>query len=163
MVNELDASLRVRRADVTDINSIYDFICDFVNEDFEAYKFNRAFMLNIVKPDNIYLVAEYQSKVVGFLSFHSQLLLQQGGERIGEILDLYVKPEMRNLGIGKFLLDKIKLLCRVMKVNLIEVTTELALIESHNLFIGENFVENDTKFIFNIDLDETENPPLESE
>ncbi len=163
MLNQLDDSLKVRRADINDIQPIYDFLCELVDEDFDSYKFSRAFMMNIVKPNNVYLVAEYQSKVVGFLSFSSRLVLQLGGEKVGKILDLYVQPEMRKKGVGKLLLDNIKMQCRSLKVVQLELTSDVARIESHKFYLREDFVENQKKFVHKIDQNENENPPLGSE
>ncbi len=148
MIEELDDSLTIRRADVSDIKPIFSFLCDLVGEDFDKETFNKAFILNVMNPNNIYLVAEYQSEVVGYLSFNSRLLLHHGGKKIGEILEMYVRPEMRNHGIGKLLLDKIKLLSKTLKVHQLELTSNLARVESHKFYIRENFVESHKKFVF---------------
>lgn len=155
MENQLDDSLRVRRADINDIQPIYDFLCELVGEDFDSYTFNKAFMLNIINPNYIYLVAEYQTKVIGYLSFNSRLLLQHGGKKVGEILDMYVKPEMRNMGVGKLLLDKIKMLSMIIKVHQLELTSDVAQVESHNFYIREKFAESQKKFVCKLDLFET--------
>lgn len=151
MINDLNDSLRVRKADINDIQPIYKFLCDLAGKDFDSYTFNKAFMLNIVKPENIYLVADYNTRVVGYLSFNSRLVLHHGGLKIGDILEMYVKPEMRSLGVGKLLLDKIKLLSKMLNVHRLEITSELASIESHNFYLRENFVEIHKKFVYDMD------------
>lgn len=163
MINQLNDSLRVRKANINDLRVIYEFLCDLQCTKFDVYTFNRAFMLNIVKPDNIYLVAEYNSKVVGYLSYNERLLLHHGGRKVGEILEMYVKPEMRSLGVGKLLLDKIKLLSRVMKVQRLELTSDLSREESHKFYVRENFVESHKKFVHDIDLNASENDTEDSD
>jgi N-acetylglutamate synthase-like GNAT family acetyltransferase len=158
MINRIDNSIKIRRADVNDIQPIYTFLCDLVKEDFDSYIFSKAFMINIVKPNYIYLVAEYHSKVVGFLNFNTRMILHRGGKKIGEILVLYVKPNMRNMGIGKLLLDNIKMECKNLNVHQLELTTDIARVESHNFYLEEEFVEREMKYVFKIELKENENP-----
>lgn len=155
MINDLNDSLRVRKADINDIQPIYKFLCDLTGKDFDSYTFNKAFMLNIIKPENIYLVADYNTRVVGYLSFNSRLVLHHGGLKIDDILEMYVKPEMRSLGVGKLLLDKIKLLSKMAKVHRLEITSDLARVESHNFYLRENFVESHKKFVYDMDSDNT--------
>ncbi len=151
MVEDLHDGLSVRKAVLNDIKSIFDFLCDLVGEDFDRDTFNKAFMMNVVNPNNIYLVAEYESEVIGYLSFNSRLLLHHGGKKVGEILEMYVRPEKRSLGVGKLLLDKIKMLSKVIKVHQLEVSSNLERAGSHKFYLREGFVESHKKFVYVID------------
>ena len=151
MISTLHDGLTVRKAHVGDLKEIFDFLCDLVGEEFDSETFNKAFMMNVINPNNIYLVAEYESEVIGYLSFNSRLLLHHGGRKVGEILEMYVKPERRSLGVGKLLLDKIKMLSKVTKVHQLELTSNLARVESHKFYLREEFVESHKKFVYKVD------------
>lgn len=151
MNDNFNADLSVRKADINDIKPIFNFLCDLVGEDFDSETFNKAFIMNVTNPNNIYLVAEYKSEVIGYLSFNSRLLLHHGGKKVGEILEMYVKPEQRNLGVGKLLLDKIKMLSKVIKVHQLELSSNIERKGSHKFYLREGFVESHKKFVYLVD------------
>ncbi len=138
----------VRLANLGDLDVIYSFICELEECEIELEKFTRAYHLNLFNIDNIYLVAEYEDEVIGFLSCHTQLLLHHGGETIGEIQEMYVDINHRNLGVGKLLLDELKVIALTKNIIQIEVTSNNLRESTHRFYIRENFKETHKKFVF---------------
>ena len=73
-------------------------MCALEENDFEYAVFENIFTRNISHPENVYLVAEMDGIISGYISCHGQYLLHHGG-LVFEIQELYVKQEFRNAGL----------------------------------------------------------------
>lgn len=59
---------------------------------------------------NTYLVAEVDNKVMGVAALITVSKILRSGSRMGLIEDVAVDPEARGLGLGKLLIEELKLL-----------------------------------------------------
>ncbi len=92
-------NLTIRPATPDDLPTIYAFLCDLEDETLDQAKFEAVYSRNLANPAVFYRVAELGGEVVGFLSCHVQHLLHHTGP-VGEIQELYVRPDCRNQRIG---------------------------------------------------------------
>ncbi|TAE32048.1 MAG: GNAT family N-acetyltransferase [Cytophagales bacterium] len=92
-------NLTIRPATPDDLPTAYAFLCDLEDETLDQAKFEAVYSRNLANPAVFYRVAELGGEVVGFLSCHVQHLLHHTGP-VGEIQELYVRPDCRNQRIG---------------------------------------------------------------
>lgn len=85
-----------------------------------------------------YLVAERDDTVVGFVSCHVQYLLHHTG-KVGEIQELYVKPDLRNQRIGSRLLAALDALAHREDFVQLEVTTNQTRTDTVRFYEREHF------------------------
>jgi len=102
---------------------------------------------NINNPDNIYLIAEENSKSVGYASCHLQILLHHEG-KVAEVQEMFVLPEYRGAGIGKMLMDKIKLMSKEMGATQLEVTTRTFREQAIRFYINQAFQDTHKKLVY---------------
>ena len=105
------------------------------------------FEKNIQIKENIYLVAEFNNKAVGFISCHVQNLLHHSGP-VGEIQEMFVEFEHRSSGIGMKLLNEVKRLAKEKGVLHLEVTSNKKRKAAHTFYLREGFINSHEKFVF---------------
>jgi (aminoalkyl)phosphonate N-acetyltransferase len=137
--------ITTRNVTITDFDIINDFIEELENTHFDRRKQLEIFKKNIANTENIYLVAEENNKVVGYLSCHVQLLLHHGG-RVGEIQEMFVSGEKRSHGIGKLLLKRLRTLAVEMDLVQLEVTSNKDRLMTHKFYEREDFKLTHKKF-----------------
>lgn len=131
-------SLGVRPAVSTDALAIYEFMCDLEALALDSELFRDVFNRNLANPMVYYLVAEQADQVIGFVSCHVQYLLHHTG-KVGEIQELYVRPEYRNQRVGHRLVEALYALSiRENFVNL-EVTTNQKRMDTVRFYERESF------------------------
>jgi (aminoalkyl)phosphonate N-acetyltransferase len=135
----------VRRAVVKDCKWIYKFICDLEETEFEYSNFEDLYIRNITNPENIYLVAEVEGLISGFISCHGQTLLHHGG-RVFEIQELYVKEEFRDKGIGQLLIKNLESELSKLDYKSLEVTANRKRTKTHDFYRKMGFEFTHLKF-----------------
>ncbi|OJJ14456.1 hypothetical protein BKI52_42500 [marine bacterium AO1-C] len=138
--------LIIRRANEKDFSAIYQFVNELEETVFEAEGQKIAFKQNTANPDFIYLLAELNEKPIGFISCHAQYLLHHGGQKIGEIQEMYVSPENRKIGAGKKLMDELKRVAKQNGIVQLEVTSNKKRMATHRFYQRENFINSHEKF-----------------
>lgn len=101
---------------------MYDFLCALEEAELDNAAFHAVYQQNLTNPSVYYRVAEAGGEVVGFVSCHVQLLLHHGG-RVGEIQELYVRPDWRRQGVGQRLLAEVQAIAHQENFSNLEVTT----------------------------------------
>jgi len=144
-------NLNIRDVKVTDFVWIHSFVNALEETIFEIEEFKKAFEQNINNPDFIYLLAEIDGQSVGYVSCHGQHLLHHGGQFIGEIQELFVQPEFRNLGVGKQLIEHLILLAKQNGIVQLEVTSNNKRTDTHRFYERERFVQSHKKFTLKIE------------
>ncbi|PKL78289.1 MAG: GNAT family N-acetyltransferase [Ignavibacteriae bacterium HGW-Ignavibacteriae-4] len=150
MSNSINEDIKVRKASSNDCRIIYKFVCDLEEQELEYGSFQKGYLSNLNDPYNVYLVAEYLSEVVGFVSCHSDILLRLSGKRVGTIQEFYVEPEIRNLGVGRTLLDNLKSVMRMKSIIQLEVSSYRHREHKHQFYVKEKFVETHKKFVYKV-------------
>lgn len=140
--------MQIRKINKDDCDTIYKFIVDLEQTSFDRKTFDSIFNKNINAPDNIYLIA-LNPEPVGFLTCHIQGLLHHCG-LIGEIQEMYVTKESRNLGIGKLLLDKVKEIASERQVLQLEVVSNVKRIDAHRFYETQGFTHTSKKFVWKL-------------
>ena len=97
----------IEYAKLEDKEEIYNLICILENKEINKEHFDYVFENSLKDEDIIYLVYR-DEKIEGFLSFKIHHYLHHDRDT-GEIVELIVLPEKRNLKIGKQLIEKIEL------------------------------------------------------
>lgn len=118
----MNAPVNIRKAHSQDVHTIYNFICELEETDLNFDAFRSVYLHNLTDPRIHYLVAETHNEVVGFVSCHIQYLLHHAG-KVGEIQELYVRPDYRNQCIGKDLVATLEKMAKQDRLVNLEVTT----------------------------------------
>jgi len=138
--------ITIRKANEKDFDAIYQFINELEETIFNAEDQKKAFEQNISNSSFIYLVAELNEEPIGFISCHAQVLLHHGGQKIGEIQEMYVSTENRKMGVGKKLIDELKKVAIQNGIAQLEVTSNKKRIKTHQFYQRENFINSHEKF-----------------
>lgn len=112
----------IRPATLTDSPTIYTFLCELENQPLDRSAFDAIFARNLATPTIYYRIAEQTGEVIGFVSCHLQYLLHHTG-LVGEIQELYVRPDCRNLRVGRQLLTALETELTPVGLASLEVTT----------------------------------------
>jgi len=99
----MEKLITIRKCNKEDAESVFKIICQLEGENPDVDDFNRVFAANLKDPEVHYIIAEFNSKVIGFASIHVQNLLHHTG-RVAEIQELFIEPVYRNRGFGEELL-----------------------------------------------------------
>ena len=138
--------IEIREVKNTDFDTIFVFINELENQKFDVNRQREIFTENLANPYNIYLLATIDTKPVGFLSCHIQHLLHHSG-LVGEIQEMYIRPESRNLGIGHKLVGKLKRIARDQRVIQLEVTSDIKRELAHKFYKNQQFIDTHKKFV----------------
>ena len=136
----------IRKAESGDFEIIYEFICALEDIQFDKTILKNLFSRNINDENNIYIVAVHKDQTGGYLSCHGQYLLHHGGF-IGEIQEMFVLPEKRNMGLGKRLFHELRRVAKQKEMLQLEVTAHHMRREAHQFYLKEGFVLTHKKFV----------------
>ena len=142
----LPANVAIRAATPNDALIIYDFVCALEETTLDTTAFNSVFFFNLSNPHIHYLVAERQGNVLGFVSCHVQYLLHHSG-KVGEIQELYVRPEVRNQHIGHQLIAALNQLSIEQNFVNLEVTTNQKRTDTIRFYEREAFTRTHIKLV----------------
>lgn len=131
-------SLTIRPAHQTDVDIVYEFLCDLEESALNRSAFQPIFERNLAHPLVHYLLADWNGIPVGFVSCHVQYLLHHTG-KVGEIQELYVKPDYRNQRIGHQLIAALNVLATQEGFRQLEVTTNQKRIDTVRFYEREHF------------------------
>lgn len=93
----------IRPATSDDLSFVYESLCNLEETTLPYPAFERIYRANLTNPAIRYVIADADNLPVGFASCHVQLLLHHAGP-VAEIQELYVRPEYRSQGIGRYLM-----------------------------------------------------------
>jgi PhnO protein len=138
----------VRSAKASDCKWIYRFVCDLEEASFDYANFEGLYARNIADPENIYLVAEADGLISGYISCHGQTLLHHAG-RVFEIQELYVSREFRSIGIGQLLVNSLEAELSKLEYRSLEVTANSKREKTHDFYKKMDFKLTHLKFTKN--------------
>lgn len=142
----LPTDIVIRPATESDAPVIYDFICTLEESTLDRETFNTIFVANLRNPLVYYVVAERLGEVLGFVSCHVQYLLHHGG-KVGEIQELFVRPEFRNQLIGHQLIGALNSLAVQENFVNLEVTTNQKRTDTIRFYEREAFAQTHIKLV----------------
>lgn len=124
-------------AKVEDINEIYQLICILENKEINKEHFGQVYKEGLKDPSTIYLVYRNE-KIEGFLSFKIHHYLHHDFDT-GEIVELVVLPQKRNLQIGKKLIERIEEIARERNLEQIELSTSTYRKDAHRFYERQGY------------------------
>lgn len=120
------------------MDTVYGFLCDLEETVLDPTRFQAIFRQNLANPMIYYFIAEWTGVVVGFVSCHVQQLLHHTG-KVGEIQELYVKPNYQNQRIGRQLIAALNALSVEEGFVNLEVTTNQKRTNTVRFYEQEHF------------------------
>jgi len=138
--------VHIRKATIDDLNSVYSLICDLENQELDIVAFDTIYRFNINSSETIYLVAEIDGRVVGFLSIHIQHLLHHSNSTC-ELQELNVFNEYRSLGIGTQLMQEAEIIAKELGLEEIELTTKVFRKRAQEFYTRLGYENTHLKFV----------------
>lgn len=138
-------SITVRAALPSDVEQVYQFVCQLEDMQFDRELFGQYYLRNIASSEYYYLLAVEADKPVGYLSCHGQLLLHHLNY-VYEIQELYVDSAYRGKGIGRLLINHLKELLKDKDYDMLEVACGFKRPESHIFYEQVGFGRTHYKF-----------------
>jgi len=139
----------IREARFEDLDSVYRFICNLEDSQFDFDTFCSIYNKNIINPDFLYFVAIHNDKIIGFISCHTQYLLHHCG-KVGEIQELYIDSDYRNKGFGRLLISEIIKIAKIYNFKSLEVTSNKKRTENVQIYEQYGFQLTHNKFTMQI-------------
>lgn len=127
----------IEEAKLENKEEIYQLICILENKEIKKEHFDQVYEEGLKDPNTIYLVYR-DEKIVGFLSFKIHHYLHHDFDT-GEIVELIVLPEKRNLQIGKKLIEKIEEIARERNLEQIELSTSTYRKDAHRFYERQGY------------------------
>ena len=140
------APVVIRGAIENDEPIIYGFLCELEGVSLSRSDFNVIFRQNLANALIHYFVAELAGEVIGFVSCHVQYLLHHTG-KVGEIQELFVRPDVRNQQIGHQLIAALNTLAVQENFVNLEVTTNQKRTDTIRFYEREAFTQTHVKLV----------------
>lgn len=137
--------VQLRQAQISDLDIIYNQICELEDQRLDKSIFEKIYKENLKKENIYYIVAEYDGKVVGFISLYIQNLLHHNGNS-GEIQELFVDHDIRGKGIGTKLIGYARSIADENNCKVFEVTCNLKREKTHEFYEREGLYKTHYKF-----------------
>lgn len=137
--------LKVRQAKKEDVNTIHFFLNQLESTNFNIEIFTEIYLQNILQTNTTYLIAEFDSVVIGFISCHGQLLLHHLGY-VFEIQEFFVLETYRNKGVGNILLTALENILKQKEIVSFEVTAQNKRLQTHKFYLKNGFTQSHLKF-----------------
>lgn len=141
-----DDTIQIRPASLADEAIIYEFLCALEETPLDQTAFYAVYEENLANSSIHYLVAERHGEVLGFVSCHVQYLLHHCG-KVGEIQELFVRPEARNQRIGQNLVAALSRLAQKENFVNLEVTTNQKRLDTIRFYERESFKQTHVKLV----------------
>ena len=138
-------NVAIRRATAADMDGVYEMLCLLSQKEHHRLRFEKCYWKNLADEQIVYLVAEVDGILAGFISCHSQQLLHHTGTAY-EIQEMFIKETFRGLGIGKEMIAMLRSLINETEFDVFEVTSSNWREEAHAFYLNNGFVQTHKKF-----------------
>ncbi len=138
--------LELRKAVKGDLDVVYGMICELEETLFEREKFDESFLKNLENPSVHYFIAEYNGEAAGFISLSVQYHLHHAA-KTGEIVEFFIKNDMRSKGLGKLIIGEIERLASGLGCMTLELSSSRKRERAHKFYERENFRATHFKFV----------------
>lgn len=138
--------IKIRKATGLDLSVVYAMICDLENSKIDFDAFSKIYSLNLSNSDILYLVAEYDENVVGFLSIHIQHILHHTNPTC-ELQELNIFEEYRSLQIGTELMLEAERIAKNLGLEEIELTTKVFRKRAQEFYTRLGYENTHLKFV----------------
>ena len=141
----MEKLLNIRKCTKEDADSIFKIICQLEGENPSRDDFNKVFFSNLEKPEIYYIIAEFNSKIIGFASMHIQQLLHHTGN-VAEIEELFIDPFYRNRGYGEELLSYLRDIAENKNCKHFEISCNVVRDKAYDFFSNRGMNPTHRKF-----------------
>ena len=131
----------IRKALKSDIHDVYRLLCILENQDLNYPYFCQKYQNALENQDIYYHVKVVDEKVVGFISLYIKRYLHHCHDT-GEIVELIVDPQMRNLSIGTELISYIEEFAVDKGLEELELSTSTYRKKAHHFYEMHGFVRD---------------------
>lgn len=138
-------SIIIRHAVPADGTTVYRLLTQLSDRINNAVLFDELFEASIEMPNTIYLVAEDNGNIVGFISCHGQVLLHHMGWAY-EIQEMFVDAAYRGKGVGKRLLTQLETTLQDTDYDVLEVTSKHIREGAHAFYMANGYEHTHRKF-----------------
>lgn len=136
----------IRPAEPADQSVVYELICDLEDTKLDFEAFRSIYSINIGSTEIVYLVAEYNKAVVGFLSIHVQRILHHTNLTC-ELQELNVFSEYRSMGVGTALMQEAERIAKELGLEEIELTTKIFRKRAQDFYNRLGYINSHLKFV----------------
>lgn len=141
--------MRIRKCINSDVNYVYDLICELKNKEFDLDIFEKIYNKKIQDEKNYFIVAIEKNEVIGFLSVVIDYQLHHA-DKVATIEELIVKSKYRNNGVGKLLLNSAINYAKEKNCDVIELTSGFSRKTAHEFYEKNGFNKGSYKFKRNL-------------
>lgn len=136
---------QLRPATPDDASAVYGLICELKQSEFDRQAFHAGFLANLQDRNMHYQLAVLDGTIIGMIGLHMQFHLHHA-RWIGEIQELVVMPQARNLGIGSQLLAWAEDYARHAGAELTELSTSVKRTNAHRFYVREGYAQSHFRF-----------------
>lgn len=137
---------QIRKANIDDLESIYDLVCDLEGFEMNKISFDKIFKKNIADPNVHYIIVQIDNRIVGFISLHVQYILHHSNPTC-ELQELNIAPELRGSGIGGLLMSEVEKVARSLNLEEIELTTKIHRERAQTFYKKLGYTHTHNKFV----------------
>lgn len=141
--------MEIRKCLNTDINDVYDLICQLEEKKFDYNMFKEAYQSKINDSKNYFIVGVEKNNVIGFLSLVINFQLHHAG-KVATVEELIVSSKYRGNGIGSFLLKNAINYAKKNKCDVIELTSNFSRETAHRFYEKNGLNKASYKFKMNL-------------
>lgn len=141
--------MNIRRAQPSDLETIYHFICLLEEYDLPFSSFSTGFLHNLSQPGIRYYIGEIDRVPVAMISLHTQFLLHHSAF-VYEIQELFVLREHRTRGLGRQLIKFVVDLVKSEGGKLLEVASNNKRLHAHDFYLACEFKQTHKKFTMHL-------------
>lgn len=133
----------------TDVEEIYNLICELKNKEMDFNKFKEAYYHKINNGNNYFIVETKENKIIAFLSLVIDYQLHHA-DKVATVEELIVSSKYRRNGIGKSLLDNAINYAKEKNCDVIELTSGFSREVAHRFYEKNGFNKGSYKFKMNL-------------
>lgn len=139
----------IRFANDSDLEFIYNLICDMENTQLDYQKFEQIFKNELLDENFFCFVFEKENEVIGCLNLRLEYQLHHV-DRIAEIMELAVKDDYRSCGIGRQLFSRACEIAQEQQCLQIEVCCNQLRTQAHHFYERKGMKKFHYKFTMNL-------------
>lgn len=141
----MKSSVTIRNCNSGDADSVFRIICQLEGQNPVRKDFDSVFFSNLEKSDIFYIVAELDSRVIGFASMHIQQLLHHTG-KVAEIQEMFIDPAYRSTGYGEEMFWHLRDIAETEGCGHFEVSCNIIREKTHTFFSNMGMQTTHYKF-----------------
>lgn len=141
--------MEIRKCNISDINPVYNLICELKEKEFDYKKFKQAFYSKINNNKNYYILCIDNEQVIGFLSLAIDYQLHHAN-KVATVEELIVTTKSRSNGAGKLLIENAINYAKEKDCEVIELTSVFSRERAHNFYMKNGFNKGSYKFKKNL-------------